>query len=317
MTALAVEPKSRNDQQKISGALHKIEEEDQTFHTSREAQTHELVMRGMSDLHLKIVEERLHRREKVDIVAHPPKIPFRETVNGAHEGMYRHKKQSGGAGQFAEVHMRVSHLPQGLNMEEYCTKERFESIRRFHYHPERNYVFVDRISGGSIPNQFIPAVEKGILERMEKGVIAGFLVQDVCVELFFGKDHAVDSNENAFRTAGSMCFKQEFALAKPVLLEPVVRIEITFPGDKFGDITSDLNGRRGRVEGMDSAPGGYQMIVAKVPLSEVTTYARSLSSVTGGRGSFTMEISHYEPMPANEQAKVVAAAAGKLKEDEE
>lgn len=316
MTALAVEPKSRNDQQKISGALHKIEEEDQTFHTLREAQTHELVMRGMSDLHLKIIEERLHRREKVDILVHPPKIPYRETVNGAHEGFYRHKKQSGGAGQFAEVHMRVSHLPQGLNMEEYCTKARFESMRTYHYHPERNYVFVDRISGGSVPNQFIPAVEKGILERMEKGVIAGFLVQDVCVELFFGKDHPVDSNENAFRTAGSMCFKQEFSLAKPVLLEPVVKIEITVPGDKFGDITSDLNGRRGRVEGMDSAPGGFQTIVAKVPLSEVTTYARSLSSVTGGRGSFTMELSHYEPMPANEQAKIVAAA-GKPKDDEE
>lgn len=316
MTALAVEPKSRNDQQKISGALHKIEEEDQTFRTVREAQTHELVMRGMSDLHLKIIEERLHRREKVDILVHPPKIPYRETVNGAHEGFYRHKKQSGGAGQFAEVHMRVSHLPQGLNMEEYCTKARFENMRTFHYHPERNYVFVDRISGGSVPNQFIPAVEKGILERMEKGVIAGFTVQDVCVELFFGKDHPVDSNENAFRTAGSMCFKQEFALAKPVLLEPVVRIEITVPGDKFGDITSDLNGRRGRVEGMDSAPGGYQTIVAKVPLAEVTTYARSLSSVTGGRGSFTMEMSHYEPMPANEQAKIVAAA-GKPKEDDE
>jgi elongation factor G len=316
MTALAVEPRSRSDQQKISGALHKIAEEDQTFHTSREAQTHELVMHGMSDLHLKIVEERLHRREKVDIIVHPPKIPYRETVNGAHEGSYRHKKQSGGAGQFAEVHMRVSHLPQGLNMEEYCTKARFESMREYHYHPERNYVFVDRISGGSIPNQFIPAVEKGILERMEKGVIAGYLVQDVCVELYFGKDHPVDSNENAFRTAGSMCFKQEFALAKPALLEPIYKIEITIPGDKFGDITSDLNGRRGRVEGMDAAPGGYQTILAKVPLAEVTTYARSLSSVTGGRGSFTMEFSHYEPMPSNEQAKVVAAA-GKPKDEEE
>jgi elongation factor G len=316
MIGLAVEPKSRNDQTKISGALHKIEEEDQTFHTEREAQTHEMVMRGMSDLHLKIIEERLHRRDKVDVLTHAPKIPYRETVGGAHEGMYRHKKQSGGAGQFGEVHLRVSHLPQGLNIEEYCTKERFENMRRFHYHPELNYVFVDRVSGGSVPNQFIPAVEKGILDRIEKGVIAGFRVQDVCVELFFGKDHPVDSNENAFKTAGSMCFKQEFALAKPVLLEPIVKLEITIPGDKFGDITSDLNSRRGRVEGMDTAPGGYQTIIAKAPLSEVTTYARSLSSVTGGRGSFTTEFSHYEIMPSNEQAKVVAAAA-KQKEDEE
>lgn len=316
MIGLAVEPKSRNDQQKISGSLHKIEEEDQTFHTSREAQTHEMVMHGMSDLHLKIIEERLHRRDKVDILTHPPKIPYRETVNGSHEGFYRHKKQTGGAGQFAEVHMRVSHLPQGLNMEEYCVKERFLSMRRYHYHPEKNYVFVDRVSGGSIPNQYIPAVEKGILERIEKGVIAGFTVQDVCVELFFGKDHPVDSNENAFRTAGAMCFKQEFALAKPTLLEPIVKIEITIPGDKFGDITSDLNSRRGRVEGMDSAPGGYQTIVAKAPLAEITTYARSLSSMTGGRGSFVMEFNHYDVVPGNEQAKIVAAA-GKPKDDEE
>src|SRR5262245_46582343 len=316
MIGLAVEPKSRNDQTKISPALHKIEEEDQTFHTTREAQTHELVMRGMSDLHLKIIEERLHRREKVDVLTHPPKIPYRETVNGAHEGMYRHKKQTGGAGQFGEVHLRVSHLPQGLNMEEYCTKARFESMRRFTYHPEINYVFIDRVSGGSVPNQFIPAVEKGIIDRISKGVIAGYQVQDVCVELFFGKDHPVDSNENAFKTAGSMCFKQEFALAKPVLLEPIVKIEITVPGDKFGDITSDLNSRRGRVEGMDTAAGGYQTIIARAPLAEVTTYARSLQSMTGGRGSFTMEFSHYETMPSNEQAKVVAAAA-KMKEEEE
>jgi elongation factor G len=316
MIGLAVEPKSRNDQTKISGALHKIEEEDQTFHTTREAQTHEMVIRGMSDLHLKIIEERLHRRDKVDVLTHTPKIPYRETVNGAHEGMYRHKKQSGGAGQFGEVHLRVSHLPQGLNIDEYCTKDRFESLRRYHYHPEINYVFIDRVSGGSVPNQFIPAVEKGILERIEKGVIAGFQVQDVCVELFFGKDHPVDSNENAFKTAGSMCFKQEFALAKPVLLEPIVRIEITIPGDKFGDITSDLNGRRGRVEGMDTTGGGFQIIVAKVPLSEVTTYARSLSSMTGGRGSFTMEFSHYEGVPGNEQTKIVAAAVKHKEEDE-
>jgi elongation factor G len=316
MIGLAVEPKSRNDQTKISGALHKIEEEDQTFHTTREAQTHEMVMRGMSDLHLKIIEERLHRRDKVDVLTHTPKIPYRETVAGVHEGMYRHKKQSGGAGQFGEVHLRVSHLPQGLNIDEYCIKERFESLRRYHYHPEINYVFIDRVSGGSVPNQFIPAVEKGILERIEKGVIAGYQVQDVCVELFFGKDHPVDSNENAFRTAGSMCFKQEFSLAKPALLEPIVKIEITVPGEKFGDITSDLNSRRGRVEGMDTVGGGFQVIVAKVPLAEVTTYARSLSSMTGGRGSFTMEFSHYETVPGNEQAKIVAAAA-KHKEEEE
>lgn len=316
MIALGVEPKSRNDQQKISGALHKIAEEDQTFSATHEAQTHELVMHGMSDLHLKIVEERLHKRDKVDIVTHVPKIPYRETVSGDAEGMYRHKKQTGGAGQFGEVHMRIAPLPQNLDIAKYCTRERFEGMREYHYHPENNYVFIDRISGGSIPNQFIPAVEKGILERMERGVLGGFRVQDVSVELFFGKYHAVDSNENAFRTAGSMCFKQVFGEARPVLLEPIVKMEITIPADKFGDITSDLNSRRGRVEGMDSAAGGFQVITAKAPLSEVTTYGRSLSSMTGGQGSFIMEFSHYDQMPMNEQQKVVAAA-GKMKEEEE
>jgi len=315
MIGLGVEPKSRNDQQKISSALHKIEEEDQTFHTLREAQTHELVIRGMSDLHLKIVEERLHKRDKVDVITHPPRIPYRETITTSADGMYRHKKQTGGAGQFGEVHMRVSPLPQGVNLEEYCTRERFESLREYHYHPESHVLFVDRISGGSIPNQYIPAVEKGVLDRVERGVIAGYHVEDVCVELYFGKYHAVDSNENAFKTAGSLCFKELFLQAKPSLLEPIVKMEITIPGDRFGDITSDLSGRRGRVEGMDAAPGGYQTITAKAPLAEVTTYTRSLSSMTGGQGSFTMEFSHYELMPANEQAKIVAGA--KLKEDEE
>lgn len=316
MTALGVEPKSRNDQQKISTTLHKIEEEDQTFHARREGQTHELVMQGMSDLHLKIIEERLHKRDKVDIVTHPPKIPYRETIAGQSDGMYRHKKQSGGAGQFGEVHMRVSHLPQGVRPEEYCTSERFPHLREFHFHPEANFLFVDRISGGSIPNQFIPAVEKGVLERMQKGVLSGNPVQDVCVELHFGKYHDVDSNENAFRTAAAMCFKQEFLKAKPVLLEPIVKLEITVPAEKFGDITSDLNSRRGRVEGMDSAAGGLQIVTAKAPLSEVTTYARSLNSITGGQGSFLMEFSHYEAVPANEQAKIVAASTKHHEEEE-
>lgn len=316
MSALGVEPKSRNDQQKISSALHKIEEEDQTFQTVREAQTHELVMRGMSELHLKIVEERLHKRDKVDILTHAPKIPYRETVAGKAEGMYRHKKQTGGAGQFGEVHMRIFPLAEGVVIEDYCTSSRFTYMREYRYHPEMNFVFIDSISGGSIPNQFIPAVEKGVLDRMTRGVIAGYPVQGVAVELYFGKYHDVDSNENAFRTAGSMCFKELFAQARPALLEPIVKIEITVPGDKFGDITSDLNSRRGRVEGMDSAPGGFQSITAKVPLSEVTTYARSLSSMTGGQGSFAVEPSHYDLMPPNEQAKIVAAA-GKLKDDEE
>ena len=316
MIGLAVEPKSRADQQKISGALQKIAEEDQTFTITRETQTHELVIHGMSELHLQMMKERVHKRDKVEMISHAPKIPYRETVAGHAEGFYRHKKQSGGSGQFAEVHFRVSAVPHGIKPEEYFTKERFLNMRSFHYDPALNSAFIDRVSGGSVPNNFIPAVEKGVKERMDKGVIAGFQVQDVATELFFGKDHPVDSNETAFRTAGSMCFRNIFREAKPSLLEPIVTAEITVPADKLGDITSDLNGRRGRVEGMDNAPGGFQVIRAKAPLSEMMTYARSLSSMTGGQGSFTLEFSHYDVVPPNEQQKIVNAAQ-KHEEEEE
>jgi len=245
-----------------------------------------------------------------------PKVPYRETVAGVAEDFYRHKKQSGGSGQFGEVHFKISACPHDINPEEYFTKEHFESLRAYHYDPVLNSCFVDRISGGSIPNNFIPAIEKGVKERMEQGVIAGYQVQDVVCELYFGKDHPVDSNETAFKTAASHCFSKEFKMAKPVLLEPIVSMEITVPSDKFGDISSDLTTRRGRMEGMDSAPGGFQVLLAKAPLSEVMTYARSLSSMTSGQGAFTMELSHYEMVPANEQAKIVAAAA-KRKEEED
>ena len=315
MIGLAVEPKSRSDQQKISGALHKIEEEDPTFRITRDPQTHEMVMRGMSDLHLQIVQERLHKRDKVDVVTHAPKVPYRETVAGHAEGSYRHKKQSGGSGQFAEVHLRVYALPQEIDPETYFTRDRFESLRNHHYDASLNFAFLDCVTGGSVPNQFIPAVEKGIRERMERGVIAGFQVQDLAVALFFGKDHPVDSNEAAFRTAASNCFRDIFKQARPSLLEPVMHLEITVPGDKLGDITSDLNTRRGRMEGMDSLPGGMQVVHARAPLAELMTYARSLSSMTGGQGSYTMDFSHYEPVPPNEQHKIISAA--QLAADEE
>jgi len=315
MIGLAVEPKSQADQAKISSALHKIEEEDPTFHVRRDGQTKEMVMNGMSELHLQLIQQRLHHREKVEVITHQPKVPYRETVAGTSEDSYRHKKQSGGSGQFAEVHFRMSACPHDVNPEEYFTSDRFPSIRNYHYDEKLNYCFVDRVTGGSVPNNFIPAVEKGIKERMEKGVIAGFQVQDVVVELFFGKDHPVDSNETAFKTAASYCFKKCFEQARPSLLEPIVNMEITVPGDKLGDITSDLNTRRGRMEGMDGAPGGFQVVRAKAPLAEVMTYARSLSSMTGGQGSFSLEFSHYELVPPNEQQKIVAAAK-KVDEDE-
>ncbi|MGD9857647.1 MAG: elongation factor G, partial [Planctomycetaceae bacterium] len=226
-----------------------------------------------------------------------------------------HKKQSGGSGQFAEVHLRVYHCPHNIVPEEYVTKANFEGMREYHYDPVLNSCFLDSVHGGSVPNNFIPAVEKGMKERMEKGIIAGYHVQDIIVELFFGKDHPVDSNETAFRIAASMCLRNVAQEAKPVLLEPIVDMEITIPGDKIGDITSDLNTRRGRMEGMDEASGGFTVVRAKAPLAEVMTYARNLSSMTGGQGSFTLAFSHYEMVPPNEQAKIVAAAKKAVEED--
>ncbi|MAG92218.1 MAG: GTP-binding protein [Planctomycetaceae bacterium] len=316
MVGLAVEPKTSSDQQKISGALHKIEEEDQTFHVSRESQTKEMVIQGMSELHLQIVIDRLLKRDKVGVLTHQPKVPYRETISGEAEGRYRHKKQSGGSGQFAEVHFRMSPMPHGVDSEEYFTKARFESMRRYEYDPVLNSAFVDRISGGSIPNNFIPAIEKGVRERMAQGVLAGCIVQDVVVELFFGKDHPVDSNETAFKIAASKCFQEIFLKAKPVMLEPIVHAVITAPGDKLGDISSDLSGRRGQLEGITGAAGGFQDIEARVPLAEMMTYARSLSSMTSGQGSFSMELVDYAVMPPNEQQKAIAAAKPNAAEED-
>lgn len=308
MIGLAVEPRSRSDQQKISGALHKIEEEDPTFHVIRDGQTREMVMQGMSELHLQVVQERLHRREKVDVVTHAPRIPYHETIRDTAEGSYRHKKQSGGSGQFAEVHLRVYPLEQGIDPETYFTRERFAGLREFHYDPAINFAFLDCVSGGSVPNQFIPAVEKGVRDEMERGILAGYPMQDLAVALFFGKDHPVDSNEAAFRTAGGHCFRETALLAKPVLLEPIVHLEVAVPAEKLGDVTSDLNTRRGRMEGLDLLPGGQQVIRARAPQAEVASYARHLSGLTGGQGSYTTELSHYELMPPNEQLKVIQSA---------
>jgi len=307
MFSLAVEPKSQADQAKISSALNRIEEEDPTFHVHREEQTHEIVMEGMSELHLQLIQNRLHQRDKVDVVTHPPRIPYRETVQGTAEGSYRHKKQSGGSGQFAEVHLRVSHCPTDIDPDEYFVKERFPSLRTFHYDKDLNSCFVDRVSGGSVPNQFIPAVEKGIRERMTQGSLTGCQMQDLVVELFFGKDHPVDSNEAAFKTAASMCLRELIEQAHPQLLEPIVQLEITVPSQRIGEISGDLNARRGRMEGMEELPGGFTMIHARVPLAEVTVYARTLSSLTAGQGSFTMEFAGYEPVPAHEQQRISSA----------
>ena len=316
MAGLAVTPKSRGDEGKLSTALHKIVEEDLTLHLDRDPQTKELVMTGMSELHLQIIRERLKRRDKVEVEVKEPKIPYRETIQAKAEGSYRHKKQSGGRGQFGEVHIRMSPLPQGTNIEEYATKAHFASMREYHYDATNNFLWVDSIVGGTIPNNFLPAVEKGFKERMERGVIAGYKVQNVCVEVHFGKHHPVDSSEAAFKTAGSMAFRNVFQTAKPSLLEPIVTMHITVPSEKLGDINSDMSGRRGRVLGMDSAGGDLQTVTAEAPLAEVTTYARALSSMTGGQGSFTMEFSRYEVVPGNVQKEIIEKAVLHPEEEE-
>jgi elongation factor G len=316
MVGVAVAPRSRGDEAKLSGALHKIMEEDGTVSVFRDPQTRELVLNGMSELHLSMLRERLKRRDKVEVETHEPKIPYRETIQINADGSYRHKKQSGGRGQFGEVHIRMYPFPAGTDPAVFCSKERFPQMREYHHDTTHNFLWVDSIVGGSIPNNFLPAIEKGFKERIERGVIAGYQIQNVCVEVHFGKHHPVDSSEAAFKTAGSMAFRDVFQQAKPGLLEPIVKLNVTVPGQRLGDINGDLSGnRRGRVIGMDNAGGDLQTVMAEVPLAEVTTYARALSSMTAGQGSYTIEFSHYEVVPGNIQKEIIDKAV--LKEEEE
>ena len=315
MVGLAATPKSRGDESKLSGALAKLAEEDPTFLQERNNQTKQLVITGMSELHLQILQERLKRREKVEVQTKEPKIPYRETIQANAEGSYRHKKQTGGAGQFGEVHIRMFPLPGDTDIEEYAVKARFSSLKTPHYNEENNFLWLDSVVGGTIPANFMPAVEKGFKDRVTRGVVAGYPVQDVCVEVHFGKHHPVDSNEQAFKTAASMAFRNVFQEAKPALLEPIVKIEVTVPNDNVGDINSDLSGRRGRPLGIDSAGGGMQTVTAEVPLAEVTTYNRTLASVTGGQGSYSIEFSHYDIVPSNIQQQIIQQATMKEEDD--
>jgi elongation factor G len=320
MFGMAVEPKARGDEQKISGSLAKISVEDPTFHVTRDAQTKELVMTGMSQLHLDVIQHRLKRRYELEVVTHDPKVPYRETVATHAEGQHRHKKQSGGRGQFAEVHLRVYSMPREITseaelLEKFATKQKFEKLRSAHYDPTHNFAFLDTIVGGTIPNQFVPAVEKGCKELLERGALAGYRIQDVAVEVYFGKDHPVDSSEAAFKTAGRIAFKNGFLAAHPMLLEPVVELEVTAPSRFTGAILGDLNTKRARIENQDSLPGDLAVIKAKAPLAEVTRYAAQLGSMTQGQGSYTMEFSHYDQVPGNVQQQIVSKA--KLAHDED
>jgi elongation factor G len=282
MVPRAVEPKTREDEPKISAGLAKLADEDPTFTYRRDTQTHELVISGMSELHLDVIQNRLKSRYKIDVNTHVPHVPYLETIAGEAEAHHRHKKQTGGRGQFADVQLRIRPRNRG-----------------------EGFSFVDAVKGGVIPNQFIPAIEKGVREQLEKGVVSGNPVVDVEVEVFFGSHHAVDSSEQAFKTAGASAFRKAFIASRPTLLEPIVDLEITAPIEKFGDISGDLSTRRGHITGMDSLPGGQQAIKATVPLAEALRYATDLKSMTAGRGSYTMEFRSYEPVPPNVQQDLV------------
>jgi elongation factor G len=295
MFSLALQVAARGDEQKISSALEKLCEEDPCLKVTRDQQTNELVASGLGDLHLRVMLEKMEKRFKLSITTKEPKIPYRETITAKAEGHYRHKKQTGGAGQFGEVYLRVEPAPRGS---------------------DPSLEFSWDIFGASIPGQYEPAVQKGVNEVMQTGVVAGFPMQDIKVSITDGKSHPVDSKEVAFRTAGKEAFRDGILKAKPVLLEPIVNIEVTVPAENMGDITGDLSSKRGRVVGQDMLAGNFIVIKAEVPLSEVTQYNSQLKSVTGGRGSYSMSLSHYEIVPPNVQQQIIAQY-GKKKAEED
>jgi elongation factor G len=283
-TTFAIEPKTRGDEDKISAALHRLMEEDPVLRLSRDAQTHEMLLSGIGQLHIEVVVGKLRKRYKVEVNLRKPKIPYRETIKGSAEGHGRHKKQTGGHGQFGDCKIRVEPLPRGSDFQ-----------------------FEDDIFGGAIPRQFVPAVEKGIQDARMRGFLAGYPMVDFKATVFDGSYHAVDSNELSFKLAGSLAFKDAMTRARPTILEPVMQVEVYAPNEFAGDLMGDLNGRRGRIAGMDTR-GTMTVIRAQVPMAEMLTYEQHLTSATGGRGSYHMEYSHYEEVPQSFQAKIIAAA---------
>jgi elongation factor G len=284
MYGLAVEAKRQGDEQKISLTLQKLEGEDPCLQLEHDPSLNQTVLRGLGEFHLRIVLERMHKQYNVEVDTHPPKIPYRETISTNAQGHHRHKKQSGGAGQFGEVFLRVEPLERGAGFE-----------------------YVWAIVGGVIPSVYEPAVKKGIQQVLDAGAIAGYPMQDVKVTIYDGKHHAVDSKEIAFIAAGKKAFLDAISKAKPVVLEPIVKAEITIPDDSMGTITGDIAGKRGRIQGSDMRPPNMVCVKAEVPLSELSNYQTELKSATGGHGFFTMEFSHYDPVPANVQQQLKAA----------
>jgi elongation factor G len=278
----SIVPKSKGDEEKVSAALQRLMEEDPSLHISRDPQTKELLVSGMGQVHIEVIVEKLKRKFGVDVELKTPKVPYRETITKKVKVQGKYKKQSGGRGQYGDVWIEIEPLETGKGFE-----------------------FVDKIVGGVIPKQYIPAVEKGVYEAMTEGVLAGYPVVDVKVTLFDGSHHSVDSSEMAFKIAGSMAFKKAAKDAGMVLLEPIMDIEVVVPDDVMGDVIGDLNSRRGKVVGVEPQAHSNQLIKAKVPMSEVLEYAPDLRSLTGGRGMFTMRFSHYEKVPPFLTEKIV------------
>jgi len=294
--AYAIEPKSRSDEDKIGPAMQRLKEEDPTIGYTRDPQTHELLLQGQGQLHIEVTVAKLRRRFGVEVNLKPPRIPYRETITAKVEAHGRHKKQTGGHGQFGDCKITMEPLPRGADFE-----------------------FVDDIFGGAIPRQYVPAVEKGIQETRVRGYLAGYPVVDFRVTVTDGSYHDVDSSEMAFKLAGRLAFRDAMSRARPTLLEPIMNVEVYAPSDFAGDLMGDLNSRRGRISGMDTR-GVATVIRATVPMSEMLTYEQTLTSTTGGRGSYHMEFSHYDEVPTHLHPKIIAASKaerGETKEEEE
>lgn len=291
--SFALEPKSKADEDKLPQGLHRIREEDQTIELHRDEETRDFILSGMGQQHIEIVVEKLKRKYGAEVVLKAPKVPYKETIRGSASAQGRLKKQTGGRGQFGDTWLKVEPLPAGSGFE-----------------------FVDRIVGGAIPRNYIPAVEKGVREAMAAGYLAGYAMVDVRVTLYDGSYHDVDSSDMAFKIAASMGFKNAVEKAKPVLLEPVMNMEVSVPDECMGDVIGDLNSRRGKVLGMDTK-GHTQIIKSKVPMAEVLKYAPDLRSITSGRGEFHMEFSHYEELPPHLAEKVVKEAKARKTAEQE
>jgi len=294
MHGFAITPKRRGDEQRISDVLHKMMAEDPTLVVENDPAVNETVLRGLGDLHLRSVFERMASQFKLEVETRPPRVPYRETITSKAEGHHRHKKQTGGAGQFGEVFLRVEPLPRGSGFE-----------------------FVDQVKGGAIPNTLIPAVQKGVEQVLTSGPIAGFPMQDVRVTVYDGKYHPVDSKEVAFVSAGRKAFLDAIGKARPIVLEPIVGVEINCPSHTMGDVTGDLSSRRGQVTGTQTLQADMLAVNGLAPLSELDGYAARLKSMTGGHGAWTMSLSHYEQAPPNLQQQLATEYAKHRKHEEE